>query len=66
MYYLKRFYQSFKIHQFKVQATVIGATVPANNTNTPCRIAIAGDYVYRSKFFTTNAISSNNVDAGFR
>lgn len=54
MFYLKRYYQSFKLHSFKVTATIYSATVPANSQNLPCRIAIAGDYIYRPKFFKTS------------
>lgn len=59
MFYLKRYYQSFKLHSFKVSATIYSATVPANGQNLPCRIAIAGDYIYRPKFFKTSSSDSN-------
>lgn len=60
MFYLKRYYQSFKLHQFKVTATIYSASVPANAQSLPCRLSIAADYLYRSKFFTTNIIDDAN------
>lgn len=60
MFYLKRYYQSFKIHSYKVSATVYSAAVPANASNLPCRIAIAADYIYRPKFFATSGSTTDN------
>lgn len=60
MFYLKRYYQSFKIHSYKVTATVYSTSLPQNSANYPCRIAIAADYLYRSKFFTTNTVNDDN------
>lgn len=60
MFYLKRYYQSFKIHRFKVTATVASVTgIPTSVSNPVARIAIGADYLYRRKFWTTDNDSQN-------